>query len=109
MNIFNKFLVRVSEEFRKKRAGFVNGEKYSPSVADAQVFWVSQAGLRRCGRVGGRGYLAVHHAVVVARLDCRTVGERCSVKSEESGCTLGCWGRVPSPAKAQGTNNFCTR
>src|SRR6266699_2558484 len=76
MNIFNKVLVRVSEEFSKKRAGFVNGEKYSPSVADAQVFWVSQAGLRRCGRVGGRGYLAVHHAVVVARCGCRTVGAK---------------------------------
>ena len=67
MKIFNRFLVRVSEEFRKKCTGFVNGEKYAPSCADAQVFAVSQAGLRRCGRVGGRGYLAIHHAVVVMR------------------------------------------
>src|SRR6266700_3027495 len=97
MNIFNWFLVRVSEEFRKKRAGFVNGEKYAPSCADAQVFGVSQAGLRRCGRVGGRGYLAVHHAVVVARSLSWIVGERCSVKIEEYGCTAGCWVHVPSP------------
>src|SRR6266581_1258602 len=97
MNIFNNILVRVSEEFRKKCSGFVNGEKYAPSCADAQVFGVSQAGLRRRERAGGRGYLAVHHAVVVALLGCRTVGAAYYVKIEEYGCTAGCRVQVPSP------------
>src|SRR6266699_7062492 len=100
MNIFNRFLVRVSEEFRKKCSGFVNGDKYSPSCADAQVFGVSQAGLRRCGRAGGRGYLAVHHAVVVTRWLTRIAGARCSVKNEEYGCTAGCWDVSPPLAYA---------
>ena len=109
MNIFNRFLVRVSEEFRKKCSGFVNGEKYAPSCADAQVFGVSQAGLRRCGRAGGRGCLAVHHTVVVARLVSWTVGARCSVMNEEYGCTEGYWGRVPSPGLCVGIGTNCTR
>ncbi len=100
MNIFNNILVRVSEEFRKKCSGFVNGEKYAPSCADAQVFGVSQAGLRRCGRAGGRGYLAVHHAVVVARCGCRTVGAKMLAEDWGTMVYKAAGGvRVPSPAR----------
>src|SRR6266702_3978592 len=42
-------------------------------------------------------YLAVHHAVVVARSLSRIDGARCSVKSEEYGCTTSCRVQVPSP------------
>src|SRR6266567_241972 len=109
MNIFNRFLVRVSEEFRKKCSGFVNGEKYAPSCADAQVFGVSQAGLRRRGRVGGRGYLAVHPAVVVARCGCRTVGAICSLVNEEDGCTASCRSMSPLPWYTLGKRKNCIR
>ncbi len=35
-------------------------------------------------------YLAVHHAVVVARSPSWIVGAICSLANEEDGCTTGC-------------------
>src|SRR6266699_5579550 len=42
-------------------------------------------------------YLAVHHAVVVARWLSRIVGAICSLRNEEYGCTTSCRVQVPSP------------
>ncbi len=65
----------------------MNGEHYYPFRAIAPHFFAVQAVWRLCERANARFYLAVHHAVVVVLLGCRTVGATRYARSEEYGCT----------------------
>ena len=54
-------------------------------------------------------YLAVHHAVVVARWLSRIVGAICSLVNEEDGCTASCRSMSPLPWYTLGKRKNCTR
>ncbi len=54
-------------------------------------------------------YLAVHHAVVVARCGCRIVGAICSLVNEEDGCTVSCRSMSPLPWHTLGKRKNCIR
>ncbi len=54
-------------------------------------------------------YLAVHHAVVVARSLSRIDGAICSLVNEEDGCTASCRSMSPLPWYTLGKRKNCTR